>query len=251
MAYNVRIANLRDCTADNLLVRLHQVPETSNIVISTRYALPVSLLLAFALLPTIIHSYIGVQSSDGLITAAISPTLGNLQSRPTDRRARWVQEVYDSVDWIERRYVGPDGTDLLLFVARSFDLKRLYHHPELGVLHRVDFKRPQTQSSPLLDGAPVHVLNSSVGLGVAAYALLYDGEFVAEPVLLQLRTSVELIFGARKPLTIFFVYDETLPSTTPFHKSTAARLLADAITSFDKQVPSPSTAKAKDGESET
>jgi hypothetical protein len=204
---------------------------------STRYAATVSLLLAVALVPTIIHSYVGARTNDGLATKAIDATLAGLESTSTDRRAQWVEEVYGSVDWIERRYTASDGSNVLLFAARSYDLKRLYHHPELGVVRGIDLDKPEAQSLSDLNGDPVHLLHGRKGQGVVAYALLYDGEFVENPIALQLRTSWELIFSARKPMTLFLVYDKQLTPTEPFNTSTAARVLTEAITSFRGQVP--------------
>lgn len=202
---------------------------------SSRYAVAVSLLLAIALVPTIIHSYVGAQAHDGRVTKAIDSTLASLGSESTERRAQWVDEIYDSVDWIERRYRGADGSDVLLFVARSYNLKRLYHHPELGVARGIDLERAVTIPLPRLGGAPVHLLKAQKGRGMAAYSLLYDGEFVGDPIALQLRTAWELLFSPRKSMTLFLVYDRQLATDAAFDTSTAARVLADAVISFRKQ----------------
>ena len=213
-------------------------------MISARYTVLVCALLAVALVPTIIHSYVGARADDGRVTQAVGSTLAGLVSKPTDRRAQWVEETYDSVDWIERSYTGADGANVRLFVARSYNLKRLYHHPELGVARGIDLKRSVTLSLPALNDAPVQVLRAQSGRGVAAYALLYDGELIADPIALQVRTSWELIFSARKPMTLFLVYDKQLAPTAPFDASMAARVLTEAIISFGAQGPSPSVPRS-------
>ncbi len=201
-------------------------------MISPRFGVMVSVLLAVALIPTIIHGFVGARTDDGRVTSAIGTTLAGLASKPTERRARWVKEVYGSDDWIERRYQGPDGRDIRLFAARSYDLKRLYHHPELGVVRGTDLKRAVTVPLADLDGAPVHVLTAQRGTGVAVYGLLYDDQFVANPITLQLRTSYELLFSAKKPMTLFLVYDRQLPPATPLDGSLAGKMLSEAVRSF-------------------
>lgn len=204
-------------------------------MISSRFAPAVSVLLAVALVPTIMHTYLSIKEDDGRVTGAINQALAGLVSKTTDRRAKWVESTYDTTDWIERRYGGADEQNVLLFVARSDNLKRLYHHPELGVLHGVDFKRPQTVDLPKFNGLAVHLLKSRSGKGMAAYSLLYDKYFVKDPILLQLRTSWELLFSPRKPITLFLVYDDRLMSNQKFETSLAARVLVEAISSFRAQ----------------
>ncbi len=191
-----------------------------------------SIILAIALVPTVIHSYLGAKTDDGRITSAIGATLAGLTSKPTERRGAWVKDIYDSEDWIERRYLGPNGEDVLLFVARSYDLKRLYHHPELGVLRGNDFTRPQPAK---LAGAPVHVLQSQSGSGVALYGLLYERRFIENPISFQLKSSWWLLFSPRKPMTLFLAYDRHSQSTAPLDRSAAARVLTAAIKSFLSQ----------------
>ena len=188
---------------------------------SARYAVTVSVLLAIALVPTFIHSYVGARIDDGLVTQAISSPLIGLVSERTDRRAQWVEEIYDSVDWIERRYTGADGSNVRLFVARSYNLKRLYHHPELGVARGIDLHRPVVMPLPELNGASVYVLTAQTGKGIVAYTLLYDDELISDPIALQVRSSLEQIFNAKKPMTLFLVYDQQAP---PEHHFTHQKL---------------------------
>ena len=49
-------------------------------MISARYALPVALVLMLALIPTVIHSYLGMKTDDGLSVKNIKPELGNFNS---------------------------------------------------------------------------------------------------------------------------------------------------------------------------
>ncbi len=49
---------------------------------SSRFGIVVSILLAVALVPTIIHNYIGAKVEDGLLASAVSTELAGLPSMP-------------------------------------------------------------------------------------------------------------------------------------------------------------------------
>jgi hypothetical protein len=179
-----------------------------------------------------IHSYIGAVVDEGRSVKAIDENLAGLASQSTDRRAAWIEDTYNSHDWIERRYTGPDSKNILLFVASSFDLKRLYHHPEIGVLHGVDLKRDNDESLQMMSDVPVHVLRGSTGTGLAGYVLFYDGQFIRNPIEIQVLSSIELMFSPRKSMTLFLVYDSNADSEDRIEQSAAGRVLESAIDSF-------------------
>jgi len=64
------------------------------------------------------------------------------------------------------------------------------------------------------------------------YVLQFDGRFIADPVWFQIRTSGELLFSGRKPMTLFFVLDEKAPSGVSPLKLPAAHLLFEAVDRF-------------------
>ena len=201
-------------------------------MISTRFGLILCFLLIVATVPTMIHSYIGAVVDEGHSVKAIDKNLAGLASQSTDRRSAWIKDTYNSHDWIERRYTGAGGENILLFVANSFDLKRLYHHPEIGVLHGVDLKRDNVESLQKMSDVPVHVLRGGTGTGLAAYVLFYDGKFIRNPIEVQVLSSIELIFSARKSMTLFLVYDSSAGSEDRVEQSVAGRVLESAIDSF-------------------
>ena len=123
MAHHFRIAYLRHRTADYLLAGTYARPERGQRLISARFAVQVSAILMIVLVPTIIHDYMRARADDGRVVDAIDNTLVGMASKPKNRRAEWVKETFDSDDWIERRYTGTEGSEVLLFVARSYDLK--------------------------------------------------------------------------------------------------------------------------------
>jgi hypothetical protein len=208
-------------------------------MISSRFLVPVSLLLALTLVPTVVHYYVAITPDDGLTVQAINIELDRVRAGSTARRAGWVEDTFASKDWLENSYTDADGRKVLLFVARSFDLKRLYHHPEIGLLRGADFDREKVIKAASMPEIPIHFLRKRSGAGAAAYVLLFDGEFVDNPIAMQLKTSFEMLFSASKPLTLFFVYDSMLHRDSVFEASPAAPVLAEAINSFSLQNASP------------
>jgi hypothetical protein len=205
-------------------------------MINARFAAPVAALLGLALVPTGIHSYRGVRIDDGLRSAAIASSLSGMTSSPTARRAAWVQNNLDSDDWVERVYK-VDGHDVTLFVARSYDPKRLYHHPELAVLRGTQTTPRGVMQAADRPQTPLHVIDTERGSqrGVAVFALLYDGSFIANPLTFQLKTSVELLFRGRQPLTLF-MSSALAGSLDNVDDAPATRLLLEAIEAFERQV---------------
>jgi hypothetical protein len=202
---------------------------------STRFASAVIVLLALTLVPTVIHSYVGLTANDGLKAVRIPSNLDGQPGSPTDRRPEWVMKNFDSSDWIERRYPGNGGRTL--FVVRSFDLKRLYHHPELAIAYGDSYAPTTIAYLPQRPEVPVHMLRSQSGRPLTSvYTLLYDGAYVKDPVAFQLRTSLELLFSRRKAMTLFFVRDAGLQAEDHTGESAAATLLFDAMRTFETQI---------------
>jgi hypothetical protein len=202
-------------------------------VFSTRYAPAICVALLLALVPTIIHSYAGVVASDGLTTKAIPATLAGYSSVPTKRSDDWGERHFDSHDWFERQYSRPDDT-VVLTVVRSYDLKSLYHHPELAVAyHFASFGQTVVGALPERPEIPVHVLSGGDSKAAGLYVLHYDGRFISDPIAFQLRTAGELLVSGRKPMTLLFVRDDA-PSTGDPLKLPAAQLLLAAIQAFTR-----------------
>lgn len=203
-------------------------------MISPRYAVPVAALLAVALVPTVIHSYRGARLDDGSRASRIATTLDGMTSSATARRPGWVQNNFDSDDWIERTY-DAGGIEVTLFVARSYDAKRLYHHPELALL-RGETTPAGVVASRQRPDIPLHVVRTTRNRqeGVAVYALHYGGGYIDNPVLFQLRTAVELLVSRRRPLTLFMA-SAAAGSPETVHEAPATRLLLAAIADFERQ----------------
>ena len=204
-------------------------------MISLRYGAIVSILLIVALVPTIIHTYTAARVEDGLLTTNISMELTGFTSKPTNRKAAWVKETFDSTNWIERRYEGAAGENVLLFVTRSYDMKRLYHHPEIGILRGIDLRSVGRDHLPGMPSVWVNVLRGRTERGLAAYLLIHDGQFIENPIRWQVATSVNLMFSPKKEMTLFFAYDDQAEEATTLQNSPAGAILLEAVNSFLSQ----------------
>lgn len=202
-------------------------------MISSRYAPLVILLLVLPLIPTVIHNYLELKTDDGKSVGKIDATLNNFTSESTHRHARWGKDTFDSDDWIERIYTDKRGHKVQLFAARSYDHKRLYHHPELAVSYGSDLRSEKNKVLPGPLEIPVNLLRNSNGYGFIAYAFLYDGKFIKDPIAHQIKDSLNLLVSARKPMTLFYVSDSDAAPGTAFHDTPAAVILSEAIDSFE------------------
>jgi hypothetical protein len=209
-------------------------------MISTRYALPVAIILMLALIPTIIHGYLGLIKNDGMSVKNIKPVLGSFASLPSNRNPGWGEDTFGSQDWFERIYKDEQGHLIRLFVARSYDHKRLYHHPELALSYAKDLSRNGLVVLPGQPEIPVNLLQSTARSGIAAFVLLYEGKFIANPISHQIQDSLNLLVSARKPMTLFYISDDNAPENIPFNQTSAALLLNKAIRDFmAQQLPHP------------
>jgi len=197
-------------------------------MIAARYARPVAALVAFALIPTVLHTYVGARSVDGRRVDRLPSQLSGLYGATTPRGGRWALEALDADEAIERQY----GSELTLFVARSYDVKRLYHHPELVVAYGRNFDAQTIvwfdRNAPI----PVHVLT---GPGrTAAYVVQSGDAFVGDPLAYEMRSALPALFRARRQATLFFAYgrDERTPIALD---SPTIGLLLSAVQSWQSQ----------------
>lgn len=199
---------------------------------SSRYAISVALLLMLALIPTLIHSYLGLTVDDGKTTKLISERFADFISRPTSRNPGWGEVTFACYDWFEREYKDREGNVVRLFVGRSFDHKKLYHHPELALSYGKDLARAEKIRLSLPPDIHVFLLRANSQRGLAAYALLYEDRFIANPIWHQIKNSLSLLVNPRKPLTLFYVSDNQENSRAVFARTPMARVLKQAIVDF-------------------
>jgi len=204
-------------------------------MISTRYAILVIILLSLALIPTTIHSYIGATVNDGKSAQNIPLTLNNFTSTPAKRNPQWGEDIFGSIDWFERNYQDSHHTNVRLFVARAYDHKRLYHHPELALSYAQNLGKKEILQLPGHPEIAVHVMSKEDHSMRVAYVLLYDEQFIKNPITHQISTSLNLLVNARKPMTIFYASQSGPTASTKFDQSAVADLLSQAINSFQAQ----------------
>jgi hypothetical protein len=206
------------------------------VTISTKFAPATTLLLALSLGPTVIHNYRELEIADGRSVTAIPQVLNGASSRATNRRPGWGLENLASEDWFERVHTTANG-EVRLFAARSYDPKKLYHHPELAILRGIETSAAPLSHLPGRPDVPMHVLGalySGGRKGLAVYVLHYDSEFVAEPISFQLRTAAKLLVGGRRPMTLLLATDPSGSVERP-QDSQSAAILSAAVAAFEAQ----------------
>jgi hypothetical protein len=197
-------------------------------MISARHAPVVTVLLALALIPTIRNTYVDAHIADGRTTQAIPTLLAGQYGTPTERGTGWAKGSLAAEDAIERRY----GGDTTLFVARSFDAKQLYHHPELAVAYGRSDKSSGVRPAAARPDVPVHWLKGENAW--ALYVLEYGDAFVADPFRFEIRRAIASVVQPREPMTLFFVHGRGAAPPT------GEAILLAAVESFRSQrTPAP------------
>lgn len=195
-------------------------------MISARYAPAVIVLTGLALVPTVLHSYIGFTASDGKTSQQVPRQLDGVDGIDTSRDPDWVRQYYHTDDYIERRYSG-----VTLFVARGLDAKALYHHPELGLAYGRTFSSSEVVDAPSgSETVTLHVLRGPDDF--ACYAVLYGDSFVAAPLRFEARRAVSMLFRPARPLTLFFGQG---PASRQTGESAVTRIVLAAVRSFREQ----------------
>jgi hypothetical protein len=201
---------------------------------STRYAAAVVLLLTLVLVPTVVHNYLGVRRDDGRRAIQVADGLNGFPW--TDRGTRgvqWAVRRFDSRDWAERAYAAPDGSTVRVSIVRTYDPKRVYHHPELAIAYGTELPDKSVVRMASMPDVPVHVLrgDSAAAPKMALYVLHYGDAFVENPLTFQFRLAGGLLVGGREPMTLIFVTCDD-PRQQPLERSWGAQLLASAVERF-------------------
>ncbi len=209
-------------------------------MISSRYAPAACVAVALALVPTLIHSYGGIVVDDNRRAASVSAVLGEFVSTPTNRNPNWGRRHFESDDWVERRYTS-SGAEVVLTVVRSYDLKTLYHHPEIEIVEGGNLVNSRVETFPGQPDVPVFVLDTGLERGtVVFYALHYEGGFVQDPIWFQIRSAGQLLFSGRRAMTMFMAQDRDVPAGSDLSQRPALKLLHAAIQQFVGAAPQAS-----------
>jgi hypothetical protein len=169
--------------------------------LSRRYIPHLALLSLPVLLPVLVYSYGRVQLSSN----QDPPPPCQSFPRPTEGlRARQMLEMFQGEQWCEGNIEG----GLSFSVIRSYDPKKLYHHPEVALMRNAAPNRRTVEW--VSDGSgmlPIHRAFYDTGdEGIlVAYLLVYHARPVDNPYLAQLESfPIELLKG-RSPMTLFFI----------------------------------------------
>ncbi len=196
---------------------------------SSKYATPALVALLLALVPTIVNSYVGRKVVETpTLSEALPAVLDGRPSTPTKRKASTIRREFASEDWVEREYAGTGDTPVTVLAARSYDMKRLYHHPELALTeHEYQSAQPVAVATP---AGPIHVhVLRGMSSGMAAYALVYRGNTVANPYVFQLSVAPELLLTGQRPLTLVFAEDLSGDAKADPAQSRAVQSVAAAV----------------------
>ncbi len=179
-------------------------------LLARRWAPHVCVLLSVAMLPVVLHGYVGVESDDCAHATAVAPPWAPGDS--TTGRAAYIDGLMKPSQWREGTLRDSDGTALNYVIARSFDAKHLYYRPEYKLVQKA---RPASHEIVWIEmddeSVPVHrpiyqkrIRNPLIGL--AAYVILYDGVPVENPYRTQLLSAPLQIVRGRLPTTLLFVW---------------------------------------------
>ncbi len=204
-------------------------------MISYRYKVPVLLMLIVALIPTIIHNYLGATITDGKDLSKIPTKFADFISKPSKKLPIWGKEVFNTDEWVERIYRNRKFKTVRLFIARSYDHKRLYHHPELALSYGVSMSNKEMLNLTEHPGINIYFLANDDYTKQAAYVLLYDKQFIDKPILHQLSESFRLLLNPRKPITLFYASQEFPDGNKDFENTAFAEVLINAIKQFQAQ----------------
>ena len=210
-------------------------------MISSRYLPALSVLLVLPLVPTFIHSYAGATASDTRVVATALGSVAGYRTTPTSRAVGMGPgRISRPTTGLERRYVSGDD-DVVVTVVRLYNLKTLYHHPELAcavrhgfrsirgqTLRRNDRTFPFTCCRPASDVTPLAYVRAAT---MASASSSIPSGFNSE-------TAGQLLFSPRRPMTLFFAHDAvTAADPTDSANVEAVSLLFEAIDRYSASRP--------------
>ena len=199
-------------------------------MIAYRYVNGAVFMLLLALPSTIGSFYRGLPAAEPALDRVVPTRLAGMTGHPTDREEAFGRRAFRTGDWIERRYQAPDGPPVLLFAARGYDLRPLFHYPENAILAR-DWIDRFHQVRPLATGHGrlwLHTLHLTGATGdqLAGYLLLDGEEAMHEPWSFFAHRLLSTLTGAPRPAALLFAATSLEPDRTAAHDR-LERLLAE------------------------
>lgn len=187
-------------------------------LLSNRYALGLTAVLALASIPVVLHSYVGFRRDDCAHPMALVP---NAEDGELGERSVFLRSTF-AASQIRQGVHRPVGARIALHHAtvRSYDPKRLYYRPDH---YLAENRKPEGRDLEILEveGARLSVFRPRFPrptpispVTLAAYLLVYRGEPVARPIHAQLRSAIQQAITGASPMTLFFAWTEVSPADT-------------------------------------
>jgi hypothetical protein len=200
------------------------------ICLSRRYALHAVALLLVPLFPVAIHSYGRYDTDD---CANVQALLGPVAIEGAeDTRGAWMKRVFSAVQWKEAS-LPPAGSSAQFktSVIRSYDPKKLYHHPESGLIQKASLNSRGTESIEInSESIPIQRVYYAAAdrATIVAYMLVYGSRPVANPYVAQFTALARQLRRGRMPMTMFFISGTGPLSQETVMEQQAKQWLADS-----------------------
>jgi hypothetical protein len=181
----------------------------------------------------VVHSYLNLEIDDCKAARLLVP-----QSVPASdssrKRDAWMRDQFEASQWHEGSFV-KDGQRFDFSILRSYDAKRLYHHPENYFANRAFVRERRIEWVSTHSGAvPIHrVYYSDPNAAVlVAYLLVYRSSPVASPYWAQLRAAPVELFSGRTPMTLFLIQARGAPGTFPVMENVGREWLVSSLGNY-------------------
>ncbi len=128
-----------------------------------------------------------------------------------------------------------DSPSLDCWILRSYDPKKLYHLPEIGLLHGAAASRRAVDEVPWKDGTvPIHRVYYPDNDGdiYAAYLLIYNSQPVANPYLAQILSFPRQLLTGSAPMNLLFVSGKGPRGTLAVMEKKGNRWLVESLSYY-------------------
>jgi hypothetical protein len=178
------------------------------IPVSTRYAIPLSLILLPPLLISTFHLNFRSRVDDCALPGALYDT-GRISGSQADPESL-DRHSTDIIQWSEGLVPvdSPEVAPLEFRIIRSHNPKPLYGYPKSYLREKIVVEWGEVQRvSSGDDELPIHVLygHTDYEITLGAYLFVYDSRPVENPYLTQLTGVFSHLLGGGHPLTLFTI----------------------------------------------
>jgi hypothetical protein len=200
------------------------------ISLSRRYALHAIALLLLPLSPVLIQTYGRYDTDD---CAHVQALLGRGPIEGAeDPRGRWVKDLFSAVQWKEGSLPpGSSSAEFKTAVIRSYDAKKLYHHPESALVRGASLKSRGTEWIEVGgESIPIQRVyyDGADSATIVAFMLVYGSRPVGNPYVAQFTALGRELRRGRTPMTMFFISGRGPLSQEALMDEQAKKWLADS-----------------------